>query len=195
MGHPRRIYEPGISLHVIRRGNNRCSIFADDRDRETLLRVLQAATSHGVSVHGFVFMTTHYHLVVTPHRDLALSQMMKSVGEEYVRYYNSRYDRIGTLWTGRYRAIPLMDETYWLTCLRYVEQNPWRARMVSAPEAYPWSSCRAHALGEASDWLVAHPLYLRLGRTPEERQAAYRAICEVALTEAELAAQRNPKKK
>jgi putative transposase len=165
----------------------------DDDDHVALLRILKRASSEcGVSVHSFVLMTTHYHLIVTPPREHALPQMMKAVGEQYVRYYNARYDRIGTLWAGRYRGIFLLDETYWLTCLRYVEQNPWRANMVTAPELYQWSSYRVHALGEASDWLVPHPIYLALGATPAERQKAYRAICGVKLTDDELAEQRHP---
>lgn len=193
MGHPLRVYLPGVSLHVIRRGNNRCAIVGDDDDHRALLRILkQVSIKFGVSVHGFVFMTTHYHLIVTPPREHALPQMMKAVGEQYVRYYNGRYDRIGTLWAGRYSAFFLLDETYWLTCLRYVEQNPWRANMVTVPKSYRWSSYRVHAHGESSDWLVPHPIYLALGRTPTERQTAYRAICGVKLTDDELAEQRHP---
>ena len=193
MGHPARIYLPDFSLHIMRRGNDRCAIVRDDTDREELLRIFGvASTALGVSVHGFTVMTTHYHLIATPQRANALSQMMKAVGERYVRYYNARYDRIGTLWSGRYRAIVIADERYWLTCLRYIEQNAWRAKMVSGPESYAWSSCRMHALGETIDWLVPHAVYLGLGATPEKRQEAYRAICGVMLTDDELAQQRHP---
>jgi putative transposase len=193
MGHPLRAYLPGISVHVIRRGNNRCAIVGDDDDRAAWLRMFKSASGEfGVAVHGFVLMTTHYHLIVTPQRAGALACMMKQVGERYVRYYNARYDRVGTLWTGKYRAIFLLDETRWLSCLRYVEQNPWRAHMVSTPQSYPWSSCRFHALGDGSDWLAPHPLYLALGKTAPERQTAYRAICNVKLTDDELAEQRHP---
>jgi REP-associated tyrosine transposase len=196
VGHPRRVYLPDISLHVIRRGNNRCAIVRDDDDHTALLRIFkQASSEFDVSVHAFVFMTTHYHLIVTPQREYALPQMMKAVGEQYVRYYNGRYDRIGTLWAGRYKPFFLLDERYWLTCLRYVEQNPWRANMVTASELYRWSSYRVHALGEPSDWLVPHPIYLALGATPAERQRAYRAICGVKLTDDELAEQRHRRRR
>jgi putative transposase len=193
MGYPPRVFLPGTSMHVMRRGINRTAIVADDVDCEVLLRAIQTAAGiGGVSVHGYVLMTTHYHLIVTPHEEHALTRMIKIVGEEYVRYFNRRHTRVGTLWTGRHRAIPLTDGVYWLTCLRYVELNPPRAKMVSAPEQYRWSSYRVHALGERSDWLTQHYLYVQLGRTPAERQAAYRAICATPLTDSELAAQRHP---
>src|SRR2546425_146422 len=150
MGHPPRIFTPDLSLHVIRRGVNRGAVFDDDADRYHFLHDLQdAAEDHQVSVHGFVMMTTHYHLLVTPKEERSLQCMMKTLGEEYVRHYNRRHDRIGTLWAGRYRAIAIEDERRWLTCLRYIEQNPWRAKMVDSPESYRWSSCRAHAHGRA----------------------------------------------
>jgi putative transposase len=72
-------------------------------------------------------------LIVTPDGPESLPRTMQSLGVRYVPFYNTKYKRIGTLWNGRYRGIHLENETYWLTCLRYVEQNPVRAGMVSAP--------------------------------------------------------------
>ena len=83
-------------------------------------------------------------------------------------------------------AVLLDDERYWYTCLRYVDLNPFRAHIVSAPEESRWSSYRVHAFGEDCDWLTLHPLYLKLGSTPQERQAAYRALCDRPLTDDEL---------
>jgi len=187
MGHPPRIYTPDVSIHVIRRGNNRGVVFRDDDDRHMFLHVLQdGAEDYRVSVHGFVLMDTHYHLLVTPQTEFSIPDMMKELGERYVRYYNRKHDRIGTAWAGRYRAIPMKDERQWLTCLRYIEQNPWRAKMVDTPELYRWSSCRVHTLGETLSWLVPHHLYLALGPTPAQRQEAYRVICGVSLTDEEL---------
>jgi len=195
MGHPLRTYTPDISVHVIRRGNNRGAVFKDDDDRHHFLSDLEyAAGDNRVLVHGFVMMTTHYHLLVTPQDEIALPGMMKQLGEDYARYHNLRHDRIGTLWAGRYRPIDIEDERRWLTCLRYIEQNPWRAKMVDSPLSYKWSSCRTHALGDTLEWLVPHPLYLALGSTSEKRQAAYCAIVCEGLTEEELVRQRSGKR-
>jgi putative transposase len=123
-----RFFVPGGSVHVIRRGNNRGAIYRDDIDRLVFLKILrEAAEEHGTAVHGFVLMTTHYHALATPDDAKALPRTMKAIGDRYVRYFNRKYDRIGSLWAGRYRAIPVDTELYWLTCLRYIEQNPVRA--------------------------------------------------------------------
>ncbi len=188
-----RIYIAGLSVHVITRGHNHISIFECVEDYEVFLMFLvRAATRHGGSVHAFVLMTNHIHLMVTPCDRDALPRMMHEVDGRYAQYYNRRYKRIGTLWNGRHRSLLIGDERYWLTCLRYIAQNPVRARMVQTPEEYRWSSHRAHAFGAPAEWLVEHRIYTELGASADERQAAYRAICGVPLTEAQLVEQRQP---
>jgi len=187
-----RIFIPDISVHVIQRGNNRCAIVADDTDRDVFTTFLRRASiRHGLSVHGYALMDTHYHLVVTPPNARSLPETIKELGVRYVQYFNRRHERVGTLWSARYRALLLSDERYWLTCLRYIEQNPVRARMVRSPEAHRWSSYAVHGKGATSDLLTPHHIYLELGSTPEERQAAYRGICGTPLDEAEIAQQRH----
>jgi putative transposase len=188
----RRLCLAGISAHVIRRGNNRSPIFADAADYELFLALLEFASARrGIEVHAYGLMTNHYHLIVTPSTQTALPRVMQDLGREYVLAYNRKHGRIGTLWTGRYRAIPITDERYWLTCLRYIEQNPVRAKMVERPGDYRWSSFRFHGFGEALPWLTPHPVYIALGSTAEERQTAYRRLCGEALSEAELTRQRH----
>jgi putative transposase len=188
MGYRTRVYVPGCSVHAIRRGINRMQIFFDDADYESYLALLKSRSRRfAVAVHGFALMTNHVHLVVTPTNERGLPRMMHGVNRRYSRYFNKRYDRIGTMWNGRYTGSVIDDERYWLTCLRYVELNPVRANMVDRPESYRWTSYRVHAFGEVSDWLTPHPLYLALGSCDKERQAAYRAICGIPVSEAELA--------
>jgi putative transposase len=189
----RRIFVPGLSVHVIQRGNNGIPIFHDDADRRLFLHYLgRLAASTGVAFHGFVLMSTHWHGLVTPLTELALPAAMKCLGERYVRYFNRKYDRFGTLWGGKYRSPLVTDHHYWLTCLRYIEQNPVRARMVDHPEDYRWSSYAAHAFGTGPQWIVDHPAFHVLGRNVSERQRNYRRLCEQSLTKVELAVQRHP---
>jgi REP-associated tyrosine transposase len=178
MPRSRRIFTVGVSVHVIQRGNNRLSIFKSPNDHEYFLELLRrSARSHFVSVHGFVLMTTHFHLIVTPMSTGGLPKMMKALDSGYVRYFNKRQERIGTLWNGRYRGLAITDERYWLTCLRYIEQNPVRAGMVHTPNDYQWSSYSAHAFGRWPVWLTPHAVYQSLGREDKERQQAYRELC------------------
>jgi putative transposase len=63
-----------------------------------------------------------------------------------------------------------------LTCYRYIELNPVRAGMMNHPAAYPWSSYPYNALGKPDARVTPHVQYRALGSSPEERQAAYRAL-------------------
>ena len=76
---------------------------------------------YDVAVHGFALMTTHTHLLITPRTEDGASLAMKLLGGRYVGYFNRKYERVGTLWTGRFKAKPINDERYWLTCIRYIE--------------------------------------------------------------------------
>ena len=173
------------------RGINRQSIFGDDSDRETFLMCLESVTTqHGVGVHVFALMPNHYHLLATPLSEAALPNAMRALGIRYTQYYNRKYQRVGTLWTGRYRSIPIENEQYWFTCLKYIELNPVRAQLVVRPEDYQWSTYRTYAFGEPRGWIVQHELCLSLGTNAEERQLAYRRICSEPLTEADLVRQR-----
>ena len=191
MSNGRRLFVPGVSLHVRQRGNNRCAIFGDDDDYETFLVMLQSAASKfHVEVHGYALMTTHTHLLLTPATEEGTPKAMQQLGVRYVMYFNRRYERVGTLWTGRYRAKGIDDRHYWMTCLRYIEMNPVRAKLVVQPDQYRWSSHRSHALGDAHNWLASHPVLDALGEDNASRRQAYQAFFATPMTTAELVRQR-----
>ncbi|PJA58161.1 MAG: transposase [Rhodocyclales bacterium CG_4_9_14_3_um_filter_68_10] len=181
---------PGQPQHIIQRGNNRQAVFAADADyrffRDTLA---EAAKRHGLLIHAYVWMTNHIHLLATPQDDDSLSKVFQSLGRKYVQYFNHTYRRSGTLWEGRYRATVVESEPYLLALMRYIELNPVRASLVAHPREHPWSSYAFNALGESgpnTDWLVPHEEYLRLARTPAQRQSAYRQLFRAALSGQDL---------
>ena len=190
-----RLTLAGYPHHVIQRGNNRQAIFADRQDFEAMLALLaENAQKFGVAVHAYVLMDNHFHLLATPTTAEALPLMMQAVGRSYVRYFNDRHGRSGTLWEGRYRSTLIETDRYLLACMAYIDLNPVRAGMVAQVLDWPWSS-HAHYLGQRSDRLVTpHALYWTLGNTPFAREAAYAALVQagisgteqVALTEATL---------
>ncbi|WP_395687348.1 REP-associated tyrosine transposase [Caenimonas koreensis] len=169
-----RLTVPGYPHHIIQRGNNRQPIFAADADYEAFLGMLdEHSRAQGVALHAYVLMTNHFHLLATPDSAEAIPQMMQAVGRRYVRYFNQRQARTGTLWEGRYKSTLIQAERYLLACMVYIDLNPVRAGMVAAPVDYPWSSHR-HYAGLRTDKLVTpHPLFWELGNTPFARDAAY----------------------
>lgn len=172
-----RIALPSIPQHVIQRGNNRQPCFYADDDYHFYLECLgDAARKYHVSIHAYVLMTNHVHLLLTPAAMAGVSQVMQTLGRRYVRYINHTYRRSGTLWEGRYHASLVQADHYLLTCYRYIELNPVRAGMTDDPAGYRWSSYHCNALGQPDKLIEPHEYYLGLGAEPGERQAVYREL-------------------
>jgi len=132
----------------------------------------------------------HSHLLATPEQEQNISRVFQSVGRKYVQYFNSIYQRSGTLWEGRYRATVVDSEQYPLTVMRYIELNPVRAGLTAHPRDYPWSSYARNAqaaTGANSDWITPHPQCLRIARSAAARLSAYRALFKAAIGKSELA--------
>ena len=177
---------------MIQRGVNRSDIFHAPPDYECFLTIFRAAaTKYETDVHTYVLMTNHFHCIVTPRVEGALSRTMKNLEETYAGYFNRRYNRSGGLYQGRFRSFQIDTERYWFTCMRYVELNPIRAGMVARPEDHRWSSHRFHAFGEPNDLIVPHPLYLALGTSASVRHQCWRTICGEALPAQQLAEMRD----
>jgi putative transposase len=174
-----RLTAPGLPHHLIQRGNNRQSIFVDQVDCARYLGDLaELAVVHGLAIHAYVLMPNHVHLLATPVGRDTLPRLMQALGRRYVRRFNDRHRRTGTLWEGRYRSTVVQTDRYLLACMRYIEMNPVRAGLVDDPGAYRWSS-HQHQLGQRVDSLISeHAVYWALGNTPFERQLAYRHLFE-----------------
>jgi len=112
--------------------------------------------------------------------------MMQSLGRSYVRYFNKKYQRTGTLWEGRFKACLVEDEAYLLQLYRYIELNPVRAGMVAQPADYYWSSYQINALEKSSTLCTPHFLYLALGKDDAEIKLNYQGLVESGLTEDQI---------
>jgi putative transposase len=172
-----RLYQPGIPAHVFQRGHNKLPVFFDDFDYLEYLRcVKKAADKHGCAIHAYVLMTNHVHMLLTPREKDTISLMFQSIGRDYVRHVNRKYQRSGGLWEGRHKGNIIESFRYLLVSMRYIEMNPVRAGMVGRPAEYRWSSYAANAEGESNAILQPHGEYLNLGRDPQTRRTAYKSL-------------------
>ena len=181
-----RLTVPGYPHHIIQRGNNRQAIFASTADYQMLLALLdENAQKFGVALHAYVLMSNHFHLLATPQTAEGLPQMMQAVGRRYVRYFNDKQGRSGTLWEGRYRSTLIETDRYLLACMAYIDLNPVRAGLVGEAKDYPWSSHGHYAGLRADRLLTPHPLFWTLGNTPFAREAAYAELVRAGITPAQ----------
>jgi putative transposase len=179
-----RHFLANVPCHVISRGNNHNVCFFADADYLFYLECLNdACKKYEVSVHAYVLMTNHVHLLITPSSVSSIPNVMQSIGRRYVQYINKAYNRSGTLWEGHYKASIVDADDYLLACYRYIELNPVRANMVEHPIDYKWSSYAVNCGYRPRKKLVMHSIYERLGINDEKRFFAYRELFRVDLGE------------
>lgn len=181
MSRPLRLEFEGALYHVTSRGDRREPIVEDDTDRRAWLAVLeQGLERFEATAFAYCLMGNHYHVVVQTHRP-NLSRLMRHVNGVYTQTYNRRHGLVGHLFQGRFKAILVEKENYFLEVCRYVDLNPVRARMVKQPHDWAWSSYRAHtARGEAPAWLDSGALHRRLAPHAPRRDGPQRYVEFVA---------------
>jgi len=142
-----RVVVPGAAHHVTQRGNRRQRVFFKPTDYRAYIDLMaEWCRRCNVDVLAYCLMPNHVHLIAVPKRPDGLARAIGEAHRRYTRLINFREGWRGYLWQGRFSSFP-MDEDYLLTAARYVENNPVRARMVTRPDQYRWSSARAHLRG------------------------------------------------
>lgn len=174
-----RIVIPNQPLHIMHRGNNRQHIFNTEEDMLKIKNdIAHGLKKSGCSLHAYVIMTNHLHLLITPESKEQLAVFMQAMANRYVRYFNVLHKRTGTLWEGRFKSCLVDSDSYLFSLHKYIEMNPVMANMVANAADYPWSSYAHNALGEMDSLITEHCLYAQLSDIPELRQARYREILD-----------------
>lgn len=174
-----RLTLPGLPHYVVLRGNNLQPIFVDGQDYAHMKAVLaEMAGRFGVQLHAFALLPNQLHLLLTPEQADSLPQFMQSVGRTYVRSFNNRHGRSGTLWEGRYRATVLEPQSWMLPAMVVLECQPVEEGVASRAVDYGWSSARHHVGAQTERMLRLHPSYWTLGNTPFAREAAYAELLD-----------------
>lgn len=169
-----RLAVPGEVHAIGLRGNNGQPVFLDSTDREQALMVLQAqAARELVLVHAYALTETSLHLLLTPPSQEALTRFMQGVGRSYVRAFNQRHGRSGTLWEGRYRSTVLQASGYLLDAMALLDSLPVLKHEATAPQESRWTSYAHYTGARTEKWLTTHAQVWALGNTPFAREVAY----------------------
>ncbi|HSQ24172.1 MAG TPA: transposase [Pyrinomonadaceae bacterium] len=164
----------GGLYHVIVRGNNRRRIFDSPADYEKFFSLLAAQKIKlPFFLYAYCLMTNHVHLLIERQKD-SVGRIMHRVLTGYSQYYNRRYQRIGHLLQGRHKAILCQSDRYLAELVRYIHLNPVRAKMVSTPEQYQFSSHRAYLGLEAAGIVDVEPVLRHFGAKKQLAREAYR---------------------
>ena len=131
-------------------------VFFSAADREEYLNLLhEQSVKAGVRYLAYCLMTNHIHLLAIPEKEGSLAKAIGEAHRRYTRMINFRENVRGFLFQGRFSSCPVYSESYLLASVRYIEQNPVKARLVQFPWSYKWSSAGFHSDEVASDPLVS----------------------------------------
>jgi len=145
MARKRRIEFLGAFYHVLARGNNKQVVFKDEQDYKVYIsRIKRYQKRYNFILYAYVLMPNHVHLLIETGA-MPLSKIMQGIQQSYTIYFHKKYNSVGHLFQGRYKAILCEREMYLLELVRYIHLNPVRAGLVDNPDDYAWSS---------------HPVYL-----------------------------------
>ena len=163
-----RIVAPGYPHHVTQRGNNRATVFFDDEDRHTYLKLLaKYSEKFALQIWAYCLMDNHIHLLAVPEKEDSLARGVGLTNQVYTQYLNRKLKQSGQVWQNRfYSCIVENNDTLW-TVARYIECNPLKVNLADNAEEYRWSSAKAHITG-SKDELLYNPSWLA-----EQDRASY----------------------
>lgn len=125
--------------HILLRGISRQNIFEDDEDCYHFLETLKRYKIElGFEIHSYCLMGNHVHLLLKDVKD-QLDLIMKKTAGSYAYYFNRKYDRVGHVFQDRFKSEVIEDDEYFLTVIRYIHQNPPKAK-IEQTNKYKWSS-------------------------------------------------------
>ena len=179
MPRPLRITTPNLPFHIIDRGNNKQTIFKENEDFLYFLKLLERYKKElEFKLYHLCLMPNHIHLMIEPTVEGSLSMAMMRITLAYSSYFNQKNKGVGHVWQGRYKSSLIGEKDYFITCALYTELNPVRAKMVTRPQDYQWSSYNLYAFGQAQPLVEKiidfDPYYLKLGDNDSIRQRQYR---------------------
>ncbi len=126
--------------HVMLRGIDGRKIFLDNEDKEKFIySMLNSKKKANYFLIGYCLMSNHVHLLIKEGpEEIGIS--IKRITVSYVQWHNNKYGRQGHLFQNRFRSEVVEQESYLLVVLRYIHQNPLKAKLIQNLDAYKWSS-------------------------------------------------------
>jgi putative transposase len=160
-----RIIAPSYPHHITQRGNNRATVFFDDEDRLTYLKLITGnAKKYYLQILAYCLMDNHIHLLAVPETETALSRGIGLTNMMFTQYLNRKMHQSGRIWQNRFFSCVVESDRHLWAVARYIECNPLKAGVVDSAELYRWSSAKAHITGTKDPLL-----YTRSWLSPKKR--------------------------
>src|SRR3989338_6480987 len=172
-------YENGF-YHIYNRGVDKREIFVDEQDCVVFLgllkklltatppensptqinRILQQNLHDEIELLSYCLMPNHFHLLLQQKKIDSMTKLLKRICTSYSMYFNKKYERVGSLFQGIYKAINIEDENYLLHLSRYIHLNPSEILRVDPFKgstlelgSYRWSSYPEYIGKRKTEWV------------------------------------------
>lgn len=162
MPYKQAVFANDERYHIFNRGIEKRQIFFVKRDYDRFLDTLiyyqnanppvrfsfsKMALTHKSSRRGelaeiicYSLMPTHFHLLLRQVKENGITTFMSKVSNSYTKFLNTKYKRVGSLFSGPFRAVRIEDEEQLLHVNRYIHLNPLIDFLVKDLRFYPYSS-------------------------------------------------------
>src|SRR4030042_4694682 len=123
-----REYSPEAYYHLYNRGVAKQNIFLDEQDYKVFLSYLKIylsapdQTKEGfpsrqlknffeqVKLLSYCLMPNHFHLFAWQKEIDSLTSFMRALFIKYSLYFNKKYDRVGPVFQGKFKAVTITSE-------------------------------------------------------------------------------------
>jgi putative transposase len=152
--------------HALNRANFRSRLFKEETHYQDFLALLGESLEFvPMRILAYCLMPNHWHMVLYPRAEGDLSKFLQWITLTHTQRYHAktRTAGYGHIYQGRYKSLPVAQDSHFLTLVRYVERNAQRAGLVKRAEEWPWSSVYARLYGNEnqkgllSPWPVPEP--------------------------------------
>ena len=139
-------------FHNMTQGINKEYIFEENRCKKKYIELLQKeANELNINLIAFTIMDNHAHILLHTENISNMSKFMKTINEKFAMYYNYINKRVGIVFRNRYKSQPILSEKQLLNCIRYIFNNPVRAKIVLSPEQYIYSNFKDFQVSQISE--------------------------------------------
>jgi len=130
--------------HIYNRGNNKDITFFEDDNYIYFLNQFKKFVIPFCEVQAYCLMPNHFHFFIVVNDKTLFEKGIKNFFISYSKAINKRYNRVGSLFQGRYKASEITSDSYYTTIITYIHQNPVAAGLVKKIEDYKYSSYAAY---------------------------------------------------
>lgn len=139
-------------FHNMTQGINKEYIFEKNRCKKKYMELLQKeANELNINLIAFTIMDNHAHILIYTKNINNMSLFMKKINEKFAMYYNYMNKRVGIVFRNRYKSQPILSENQLLNSIRYIFNNPVRAKIVLSPEQYVYSNFKDFQVSQISE--------------------------------------------